>query len=69
MRITSNGVHIGGMYKRAFPGQYTTTFVDYDGVAIEIDTKTIVCLYELVKFDLERRTGQKIEEIFPVEQD
>lgn len=56
MRITANGVTFEN-YRSASPGEYVSTFTDSDGATLLIDTVTLVRMYELCKFDLERRNG------------
>jgi hypothetical protein len=67
MKINGEGIQIIGMYKSAMPGRFFTAFTDNDGARIYIDTETLVHLYELVKFDLEHRTGKTMDELFPKE--
>lgn len=54
MQITKNGV-IFDNYQSASPGIGFSSFTDKDGATLIIDTATLVRMYELCKFDLERR--------------
>lgn len=56
MKITSTGVYFDG-YVNASPSSATCAFTDRDGATLLIDTATLVRMYELVRFDLERRGG------------
>ena len=56
MKITDKGLTIED-YQSANPNQYYSTFTDVDGARFSIKTTTLVKMYELVKFDLERRNG------------
>ena len=56
MNITANGVKFDN-YRSASPSVYMSTFTDYEGATLLIDTATLVKMYELCKFDLERRNG------------
>ena len=67
MKVYDKGVIISGMYRTASPGTDVTVFTDSDGARVFIDTKTLVYLYELAKFDLERLSGKTMDELFPRE--
>lgn len=54
MKITNNGV-IFTDYQRASPGTITSSFTDRDGATLLIDTGTLIRMYDLCKFDLERK--------------
>ncbi len=56
MQITKNGL-IFSDYQWASPGIDFSSFTDKDGATLLIDTDTLVRMYELCKFDLERRGG------------
>lgn len=56
MKIASTGVYFDN-YVNASPSSYTCAFTDRDGATLLIDAATLVRMYELVKFDLERRGG------------
>lgn len=56
MKITSTGAHFDN-YVSASPSATVCAFDDRDGATLLIDTPTLVRMYELVKFDLERRGG------------
>lgn len=56
MLITRSGVTFSG-YQSASPGSMVSSFTDEHGASLLIDTATLVRMYELVKFDLERRGG------------
>lgn len=56
MKINVNGVTFDN-YRSASPGVYLSTFTDAEGATLLIDTATLVRMYELCKFDLERRNG------------
>ena len=53
MNITNNGVFFRD-YVTASSGSHISTFTDKDGARLCIDTTTLIHMYELVKFDLER---------------
>ena len=57
MKITSNGVMFEGQYTSASPSPGVCRFVDRDGASLLIEARTLVAMYELVRFDLERRGG------------
>lgn len=59
MVISNCGCFIKGMYKGASPDSILTSFTDQDGCVIYMESKTIVHLYELLKFDAERRNYWK----------
>ncbi len=66
MKITDNGI-IFEDYKAASPSTGYCLFVDVDGAKFLIKAETIVNMYNLIKFDLERRSGweevmQRVEE-------
>lgn len=65
MKIGYGGASITGMYKGASPDFEVTEFTDEDGARILIDTKLVVHLYSLIQFDLERRSGKTMDELFP----
>lgn len=56
MKITSTGVYFDG-YVSASPSETICAFTDRDGATLLIDTAALVRMYELVRFDLERRGG------------
>lgn len=56
MKLTGNGVTFEN-YVSANPNQYYSTFTDDEGATIRIKTSTLCRMYELVKFDLQRRNG------------
>lgn len=56
MHITKNGL-IFCDYQGASPGIDFSSFTDKDGATLLIDAATLVRMYELCKFDLERRHG------------
>jgi len=56
MKINSTGVMFCD-YRGASPGIDFSSFTDEDGATLLIDTATLVRMYELCKFDLERRHG------------
>ena len=56
MKITSTGVAFRD-YVSACPSPTICSFTDRDGATLLIDTPTLVRMYELVRFDLERRGG------------
>ena len=56
MKITRNGV-LFESYVSASPASTISAFTDRDGATLLIDTATLVRMYELVRFDLERRGG------------
>lgn len=56
MKITNNGALFAD-YRSASPGVDLSSFTDRDGATLLIDTATLVRMYELCKFDLERRGG------------
>lgn len=53
MKLTSNGILFEG-YKLASPDTHICRFTDKDGATLLIKTTTLVRMYELAKFDLER---------------
>jgi len=59
MKITDRGVVFEGMYRSANPSTGYCSFTDQDGATILIEAATIVRMYEIIKFDLERRGGWK----------
>ena len=56
MKITDKGVMFSE-YRSASPGIGVSAFTDCDGATLLIDTATLARMYELCKFDLERRNG------------
>lgn len=54
MKVTANGV-VFDNYRGASPGFPYSAFRDHDGATLLIDTATLVRMYDLCKFDLERR--------------
>lgn len=54
MNITSGGVTFEE-YVRANPSAWYSEFTDADGATLRIKTTTLIKMYELVKFDLERQ--------------
>ena len=54
MKINGHGLMFAD-YILASPGAQVSTFTDSDGATLRIDTLTLVRMYELCKFDLERR--------------
>jgi hypothetical protein len=56
MQVTDKGVFFTD-YRSASPGVGVSSFTDRDGATLFIDTGTLVRMYELCKFDLERRGG------------
>lgn len=56
MKLTGNGLTVED-YVSANPNQYYSTFTDSEGATISIKTTTLCRMYELVKFDLQRRNG------------
>ena len=54
MKITSNGL-VFEDYNSANPSQTYSTFTTPEGVKLHIKTTTLVKMYSLVQFDLERR--------------
>lgn len=65
MKITDRGVVFEGCYRSANPSTGFCSFTDKDGATLLIEASTIVRMYEIVKFDLERRGGwgQVLEEL------
>lgn len=59
MKITKNGVLFIN-YRTAAPGTHLSSFTDGDGGTLLISTQTLVRMYELVKFDLEKRNCWQI---------
>lgn len=59
MKITKNGVLFIN-YGAASPGTYLSSFTDGDGGTLLISTPALIRMYELVKFDLERRNCWQI---------
>lgn len=57
MKITDRGVVFEGMYRGASPSTGYCSFTDQDGATFLIEAATLVRMYEIVKFDLERRNG------------
>lgn len=53
MKLTHNGI-LFEHYQSAAPGIYFSTFTDTDGARLTIKTETLIRMYELVKFDLNR---------------
>lgn len=56
MKINANGVTFDN-YRSASPGVFLSSFTDAEGATLLIDTAILVRMYELCKFDLERRSG------------
>lgn len=56
MKITSTGVYFDS-YVGASIAPTVCAFDDRDGATLLIDAATLVRMYELVRFDLERRGG------------
>jgi hypothetical protein len=56
MKFSRNGFTFDA-YRSASPGVQMSSFTDADGATLHIDTATLVQMYELVKFDLQRRSG------------
>lgn len=56
MKITSTGVHFDS-YVGASIAPTVCAFDDRDGATLLIDTIALVRMYELARFDLERRGG------------
>ena len=54
MKITANGL-VFEDYNSANPAQSYSTFTTPEGVKLHIKTTTLVKMYSLVQFDLERR--------------
>lgn len=56
MKLTERGVVFEG-YRSANPSTGYCSFTDHDGATLLIEATTIVRMYEIIKFDLERRGG------------
>jgi hypothetical protein len=56
MKITDRGLVFEG-YRCASPSTGYCSFTDKGGATLLIEATTLVKMYELVKFDLERRGG------------
>lgn len=56
MQLTDHGL-IFDDYRGANPSTGYCSFTDKDGATLLIKTTTLVRMYEVVKFDLERRCG------------
>jgi hypothetical protein len=56
MQVTDKGVFFTD-YRSASPGVDVSSFTDRDGATLLIGTDALVRMYELCKFDLERRGG------------
>jgi hypothetical protein len=56
MEITNKGV-VFESYRSVNPSEGYSCFTDEDGAKLLIKTTTLVKMYEIVKYDLERRNG------------
>jgi len=56
MKLTERGVVFEG-YRSANPSTGYCSFTDRDGATLLIEATTVVRMYEIIKFDLERRGG------------
>jgi hypothetical protein len=56
MKLLSTGV-IFDEYVSASPDGILSGFIDRDGAVLWIPTATLIKMYELVRFDLERKGG------------
>ena len=53
MKLTNRGI-VFECYRNASPSREYCSFTDTDGATLIIKTSTLVRMFELVKFDLER---------------
>lgn len=56
MKITERGIIFEG-YRGASPSTGYCSFTDRDGATLLIEATTVIRMYEIIKFDLERRGG------------
>lgn len=54
MKINDFGIHFE-KYVTGCPDYTFSSFTDSDGARLVINSKTLIKMYELLKFDLERR--------------